>query len=490
MDDQGTSVASPPGGIATLATHPASQRPRPARTGRSRIWIVGGIVLALGGAAVGYYSWEGGRRKSAAHGEEASGDHKREVGLPVEVAHPRQGGIERTTTQAGSVHAFEHAALYAKVSGYLKVQNVDIGDRVKINQLLAVIEDPEVDKAVEQNQASLDQAKAKVRVAEAKIRSAQATKMASEALVKQAKAMIVAKTSNEHLQKIQLARIAGLVARHAVEDKLQDEQQDRSDVAKADVGVAEAEVLSAQAVVMNKAALVEEAEADLIEARANVEVAEANLGRARVMQEYTKITSPYDGVVTVRSFHRGDFIRSASEGGNIPVLAVATTDLMRVVVPVPDTDVPFVDKGDKAVLQIVALPGRTFTGVVSRYSWTEDPSSRNMRTEVDLPNPDGKLREGMYGRITIILQPAAPNSVTIPSSGLLAQTGKGEGSVYVVRDGKARKVDVHVGNDNGVETEILTGLSPADQVITSYNGSVEDGTPVKPEMRKVAQSGH
>jgi HlyD family secretion protein len=478
VDDQGTSVATPP---ATRAA-----RPR-----RFPLLAVGVVVLGLAGGAVGYYFYENRGQKPAVKGEGHSDDHAPTVGMPVEVTHPRQGGVERSTTQAGSVHAFEHASLYAKVSGYLKIQSVDIGDRVKVNQLLAVIDDPEVDKAVDQNKASLDQAQAKVRVAEAKVRSAQAAKEAAEAMVKVSETMVVSKLSNEVLQKKQLVRVAGLVRSNAVEAKLEDEQKDRSDVATADVGVSRAEVLSAKAEVMNKVALIEGAQADLIEAQANVEVAQANLGRALVMQDYTKIRSPYDGVITLRSFHPGDFIRSASEGGNIPVLAVAVTDKMRVVLPVPDTDVPFVDKGDKASLQIVALPGRTFHGEVSRYAFSEDHESRNMRTEVDLPNPDGKLVEGMFGRVTVILQAAAPHSVTIPSSGLVGQTGNGEGTVYVVKDGKVHKINVQVGNDNGVEAEILKGLSTDDQVITSYNGSIKEGTPVKAEMRKAAQpSGH
>jgi HlyD family secretion protein len=452
---------------------------------------VGVLVLALGGGAAGYYFYEHRDQKAEGHGEEHSGEPKALVGLPVEVAHPRKGGIERTTTQAGSVHAFYHATLFAKVSGYLKEQYVDIGDRVKRDQLLAVIDDPEVDKAVDQNKAALDQAQAKVKVAEARVRSAQAAREAAEAMVKVSETTVTSRLSNEVLQKKQLVRVHGLVIEKAVEAKLEDEQHDRTAVAAADVGMARAEVLSAKAQVLSKEAMVEEAQADLAEARANVEVAEANLGKAKVMQDYTRIKSPYDGVVTVRTFHPGDFIRSASEGGNLPVLAVAETDKMRVVLPVPDTDVPFVNKGDKAILQIVALPGTTFTGEVSRFSYTEDAESRNMRTEIDLPNPDGTLHEGMFGRITVILQAAAPNSVTIPSSGLLGQTGKGEGTVYVVKDGKAHKVDVQVGNDNGVETEILKGLTPDDQVITSYNGSVEEGTPVKPEAKKGAQpSGH
>lgn len=451
------------------------------------------LLLALGGAGVAYLAYgknQKGANEAAEHaggpGLDHAGARKADARLPVEVAHPRQGGIERTTTQAGSVHAFEHASLYAKVSGYLKTQSVDIGDRVHLGQLLAVIDDPEVDKVVDQNRASLEQAKAKVHVAEAKVRSAQASKEAAEALVKQAETMILAKTSNEELQQKQLTRITGLVSRGAVEDKLQDEQKDRFDVASADVGVAKAEVISAQAEVMKRGAMVEEAQADLIEAKANVEVAEANLSKAKVMQDYTKITSPYDGVITLRSFHRGDFIRAASEGGNVPVLAVARTDLMRVVLPIPDTDVPFANRGDKAILQIVALPGKTFTGKISRFSETEDVESRNMRTEVDIPNADEVLREGMYGRVTVVLQAAAPKSMVIPSSGLLGQSGTGEGSVYVVRDDEAHKVKVQVGNDNGIETEILSGLTPEDMVITSYNGSIAEGTLVKPEFKKGA----
>ena len=486
MDDPGTSVATHPE-LSDAPASAASKPPaHPAGGGRGPLWIIGGVVLAVVAAAGIHRLREERPGKAAREGGER-GEGRPSAALPVEFVRPRQGGIERVTTQAGSVHAFEHAALFAKVSGYLKVQNVDIGDRVEIGQLLAVIDDPEVDKAVEQNQASLDQSKARVRVAEAKIRSAQAARKAAEALVKQSETMVVAKLSNQDLQAKQLRRITGLVESNAVEKKLEDEQKDRYDVATADLGVARADVISMQAEVMNKAALVEEAEADLVEARANVEIAEANLGRAKVMQDYTRISSPYDGVVTIRSFHRGDFIRSASEGGSVPVFAISRTDLMRVVLPVPDLDVPFVDKGDKAVLQVEALRGRKFAGVVSRFSETEDAESRNMRTEVDLPNPDGKLQEGMYGRVTVILQAASEDSVTIPSSGLLNQNGMGMGSVYVLKDGKAHKVDVHVGNDNGVEAEILTGIKASDEVITSYIGSLAEGTPVKGEEKKAAQ---
>ena len=286
MDEPGTSTAT------HLDRSEIKTTNRPSSSGRSPVFLLVGIaVIAL--AIGGYFLiGRGSSEKATAQEGESHGGEKDSGDLPVEIAYPRSGGVERITTQAGSVHAFEYAALYAKISGYLKVQNVDIGDRVKIGQLLAVIEDPEVDKAVDQNQASLDQSKARVRVAEAKVRSASANREASEALVKQAETMVAAKLSNQDLQSKQLKRITGLVNSNAVERKLEDEQQDRYDVATADLGVARAEVISAKADVMSKAALIEEADADLIEAKANVEIAQANLAKAKVMQEYTRITSP------------------------------------------------------------------------------------------------------------------------------------------------------------------------------------------------------
>jgi len=481
---------------SSVATAPTAVAPRTAPNRHSPLGIIGLIVVGflIGGGVFLLYRQEakpGAHQATAGEHPAGGGDGEgKGEGLPADVAHPKMGGIERTTTQAASVHAFEHAELFAKVSGYLKVQNVDIGDRVRLGQLLAVVEDPEIDKAVEQNIAALAQANAQVGVAQEKIASAEADKVAAEAMIQQEQSEVAAKVSNEELQVKQLRRIEGLVARNAVESKLQDEQQERYEVAMADLGVARSTVLTAKAQALAKAALVSKAKADLAEAKADVGFAQANLDKAKVIQQYTQITSPYDGVVTLRSFHRGDFIRSASGGGMVPLLAVSRTDMVRVVVPIPDVDVPYLDRGDPALFQVVALPGQTFRGVVSRYSETEDAQSRNMRTEVDFPNPDGRLREGMYGRMTITLQKAVANAVTIPSSGLISQTGKGDGTVFVVQDGKAHKLDVQVTKDNGVEAEVLGGLKPDDLVITRYVGTIGEGTMVKAEAKAASSSAH
>ena len=148
---------------------------------------------------------------------------------------------------------------------------------------------------------------------------------------------------------------------------------------------------------------------------------------------------------------------------------------------------PFVDPKDKATITVDALPGVAFEHGVSRFSESEDPQNRAMRTEVDLPNPDGRLREGMYGQATILLEPASAKAVTVPSSSLAKLSGSGAGEVFVVRDGKAKKLSVRIGMDNGNTVEVLTGLTPDDQVIARYNGALADGMAVTTEAAKLAQ---
>jgi hypothetical protein len=103
-----------------------------------------------------------------------------------------------------------------------------------------------------------------------------------------------------------------------------------------------------------------------------------------------------------------------------------------------------------------------------------------MRAEVDLPNPSGRLREGMYGGATILLEPPSDN-LSVPSSALHKDSESGEGSVYVVRGGQARLHKVRVAQDNGIVAEIVSGLRVEDLVVASYSGSMEDGEPVEAE---------
>jgi HlyD family secretion protein len=398
--------------------------------------------------------------------------------ITVEVTRPRSGGIARVCIQAGTVEPFEMADLYAKASGFLAEQAVDIGSRVQAGDVLARLSVPEYEKQVARDQARVKNAQAKVRQSEAARQSFEAEARAAEAAVGLAKVTVRAKVAYRQYREKQLARIKELAASRAVDARLADEQEDYYQSAVEGENSAKEQVNAAQERVLAAKAKVLQAGADIDDAKASVEVAEADLARSEVLLRYTLIKSPYTGVVTRRNFHPGDFIKSADQGGNMPLLTVERTNKMRVVVQVPDRDVAYVTVGDAATLEIDALPGRLFQGTIARFAEAEDPTTRLMRTEVDIPNPDGKLRRGMYGRATLILQAGTPDSVRIPSAALVERKEGGSGSVRVVKDGKVKLQRVTIGADNGTETEIISGLTATDLVILRSSTPVVEGAEV------------
>jgi RND family efflux transporter MFP subunit len=447
-------------------------------------WLVPLALIIGAGAGAGWW-WTHEKDASAgAPAPQRSNEHHRaaegtETGtgtVHVEVVYPRKGGITRSSTQPGSVHWFEAAELYAKVAGYLKELSVDIGDPVKEGQLLAVIDNPEIIEDAARAVAALTQAKATVAQSEARIKTSEADLRAAHAMVKKAEADIERYTSTRRYREKALARYRGLLAQQAVQQQIVDEEEEHYESAIAAEHSAQADVFTARAKVVSAEAMVEQARADLAEAKANVGVDESNLARARVLVDYTRIVSPYTGIVTFRGFHRGDFIRSAENNAEKPILTVARTDKVRVVTHIPDRDVPYTDVHDKATLRLDALPDDVFEGTVSRFASTEDPQSRTMRTEVDLPNPENRLREGMYGTLTITLNQST-DCLTIPTAAL-TNAGQGKASIFIVNNGHVNLTTVKTGFDDGLHVEIFSNLKPDDQVVLNP-GQVTDGIAVE-----------
>jgi RND family efflux transporter MFP subunit len=405
----------------------------------------------------------------------------------VDVVRPHLGGMDRTCVLPGSIHAYEAADLFAKVSGFLQKLNVDIGDRVKAGQLLAEIDSPELHRDVDRGRAAVEKAEAQVGQMKARISAAKANQYASETAVDRADAGIKRDQAALEFREKQFKRFRELADAKSIDERLVDEKFEQKLAAQAAVDASVANLAEAKALVTSAIAKVEQARADLVDAEAEVDVAKANLARAEVLAGYTQIISPYDGVVTVRTYHRGDFIRGADQTGVQPLLTVERTDLVRLVVYIPDNDVPFTDPGDDTVTEIDALPGHKFSGKVSRIAFSEDKKSKTMRTEVDLPNDKGLLRNGMYGRTTAILQTGNPNAFTVPSSALSGAIKEGKGAVFVVRDGIAKKTTVTISADNGVFTEVTQGLTTTDLVIISNNNAVVDGKAVIPHEMTTLQ---
>ncbi|SIO62499.1 RND family efflux transporter, MFP subunit [Singulisphaera sp. GP187] len=448
-----------------------------------RWWLSLPVLLVLGVVV----TWS----QMSGHGEETGGHSKpgtaasaltADGAVPeVEVIHPRKGGIERVTVQPGSVHSFEAVDLYSMVSGYLKSQSVDIGSRVKKGDLLAEIDVPREKNAVELAAAMLDQAKAKALQAAAKVDAVDAERETAVATVSQTEADIDRLVSSLRLAESQYTRIKSLFERSAVPKSVVDENLNAVDAAKAAEKTARLTVQTAKAKLSGAVARVEQAKADVIEAQASVRVAETQLDKAKVDLGYANILAPFDGVVTRRNFHPGAFVRAATAGGELPLLTVVRTDLMRVVVRVPDRDVVLTNPGDPAVVTIDGVGTREFKGKVARIAESEDHQTRTMRVEIDLENPDRLLREGMYGRASIGLE-ALSERLTLPTACVLERSGKRQGVVQVVRDGKVERVKVELGADNGTLVEIDSGIKPDDAVVLRSNSVIEPGMTVSPKV--------
>lgn len=393
--------------------------------------------------------------------------------LQVEVVQPQSGGLPRLTVQTGTVEPYASADLYAKVSGYVKSVAVDLGDVVSQGQLVAEIDAPELQKDVDSATAKVEQSRVQVLQAEARLKAAQAQHRAAEAAVTRAAAEIRRAAAQRAYHETEFARIEQLAASGSVQTKLVDEVRQRLESARAEEDHAHASAAVTEAELQAVAARVGQARADVAVAEADVRVATAALEQARVMFEYTRIRAPHDGVITRRNYDTGDFIRSAVSGGVEPLLTVALVDRMRVVVQVPDSDVPFVRPGHPAEVRIDTLGGEVFTGTVSRISCAQDRRTRTMRAEIDLPNPERRLQAGMYGGVQISV-PASPVPMNLPASCLAGESLNGKSTIFVVRDGRVQRLTVRTGRNDGQRVELLSGLFRQDQVVLDPDDSLQD----------------
>ena len=284
--------------------------------------------------------------------------------VDVEVVKPLREDLTRQITMPASFQAFQQTTLYSKVSGYLEWIRVDIGDEVRKGQVIAQIEVPEMFDQYQEAEAQLASAEADHENAKAELESAKA---------------------NLGLREITYQRL------HAVREE-------------------EPDVMPQQTVDEARAAFqVSSAEVKVIESRMNqvlskVRQVEAALNRLRTMMAYAEIRAPFTGVITDRFVDPGALIQAATTSQNVqPIVAVADMRRLRVILDVPESETPFVQVGDPASVRVDALRGRTFEGKVARFATALNPSTRTMKTEIDIPNRERLLFPGMCTRTCLTL---------------------------------------------------------------------------------------
>jgi multidrug efflux pump subunit AcrA (membrane-fusion protein) len=402
---------------------------------------------------------------------------------PITLVKPERKVIERVIEQPGAVMPSEETKLFAKFPGFVKTIGVDvqrngegkralidIGSKVIAGQLLAELAIPELQQEAKQKAALVRQSEAEVEQARKGLISAEAGVASAKAMVAEANAGLSRGQALYDRWKSEADRMSGLVRGGVIDNQTRDETLNQFKAAEATRNEAVAKVATAEADVRKSDAARGKAIADIAAAEAELEVAKAGVSRVNALLSYTKITAPYDGVVTQRSINTGDFL---SGNGKEGVFSVARLDPVRVVAQVPEADAGLIAEGLPVRLTVQSLPGKELRGTVARTSWSLEPGSRTLRTEIDLPNKDAAVRPGMYvyTRITAPL----PAAWAVPATAV----GKfnDEPVVYFVADGKAERTSVQVLRGDGKFTQLHRYKKSGAVDWTDFNGSESIASP-------------
>jgi RND family efflux transporter MFP subunit len=254
-------------------------------------------------------------------------------------------------------------------------------------------------------------------------------------------------------------------------------------VAAAQQGSARAQVRGAESQRRALGAQVRVSAAQVGAAHMQSQGSRSGLAAAAVLAGYTRIIAPFDGLVTERFADPGSFVQNAgaNQASARPIVKLVRDQVLRVMIPVQENDVPSIRRGHAVRLAVDAFPRRRFQGTVTRYASAVDPKSRTMVTEVDIPNPNRLLRPGMYTRATLVLA-VHHDALSVPSKALMGPEDKR--FVYTVSGGHAHRTPVTVGLDDGKTAEISFGLTPGSSVVLTGQDTLVDGAAVKAEPVK------
>ena len=221
---------------------------------------------------------------------------------------------------------------------------------------------------------------------------------------------------------------------------------------------------------------IDERTADLSNKKAAVKAGQANVERLEAMTGYKNITAPFDGVVTARDTDVGALI-NAGGGSGPPMFVISDISRLRVYVNVPQTYVPAIRIGAKAVISVPEYPNRTFSATVEASSQSVDVASGTTRMQLVLDNAGGELLSGGYASVRFNLQrDSAP--LHIPASAVIFN----QNGLRVATVGAGDKVvfkTVTIARDLGRDIELASGLSPDDRVIAAPPDGLSDGDQVR-----------
>jgi multidrug efflux pump subunit AcrA (membrane-fusion protein) len=451
--------------VGDVPDKPEPSPPAGKKRGHSKFyWFIFAMLVILAALLVVFLGWLPRHKRQQEIERQAS---ERTQAVPkVPVLKVVRGPAVSELMIPGTTLAYTEAYLYARASGYVSRRLVDIGDRVHAGQLLAVIDAPDLDKQVTQARANLQQSESNLAQMEAQL----------------------------HLAAVTWDRYKVLVAKGVFS------RQD-GDTQEANYRVAEANVRAAQNI---------------------VDANRQNVEREIVLQQYERVTAPFDGVITDRNVDVGSLItaqgtglgvstitspgttQSGAQGNNQgasgsvtssvapstggsqggEMFAMASLDPLRIVVSVPEAYSSLIRTGERADLFFQERPDEKFEGRITRTSSSIDQNTRTLLVEVQVHNRNGRLLPGMYVVVNFIQAKAVPPLV-VPGESIVVRNAKN--TLAVVENNYVHFRPVQIGRDFGNETEIVGGLQPGDVIVKTITDEVQDGVKIDPEFPKPAK---
>jgi len=322
--------------------------------------------------------------------------------------------VDQTVRLPGELLPYQSVDLRARVAGFIERVEVDRGSVVKKGQLLAVLSAPEMN-------AQIAEAEAKVRAAESRRAELGAKAVAAESTFQRLKAA---------------AATPGAIAGNEL-------------------------VVAEKALEADRAAVTA--------AESSVKAAQASLEALRELAGYLRVTAPFDGVITERLTHPGALVGPTTG----PLLRLEQNTRLRLVVPVPETDIGILPIGSRISFSLPAYKGELFYGTVARASHSLNPETRAMAVELDVENSRGRLAPGMYPEVLWPVRKGRA-SLLVPPTAIVTTTER----TFVIRDkgGKAEWVNVSRGAPAGELVQVLGPLKPGDRIVRRGSDEIREGT--------------
>ena len=393
---------------------PPEDHPHPPRGHLGRWLGVAALLAIFAGLAFGAWRYEEQHREAIATTERHT-----DFVPNLRVATVKPSDSTMLVTLPGTTLAFTQANVFARASGYIDKRTVDIGDHVKEGQLLAQITAPELDHQIAQAEATLSQTEATLRQNQANAELANKTWERDKPLVEK---------GWETPQQGDVDRL-GLQAQQAT------------------VGVAQS----------------------------NIAAQQAQLSVLRQQKDYQSVVAPFDGVITQRNIDVGSLVQADATGGTF-MFTIMQEGVIRIQVFVPQDQAFGLGPGVEAVVRVPEIPDRPFAGKVTRIADALSPGTRTLLTEIDVPNPDGAIKPGMYCMVELHIPRKVP-SLVVPANAIIFNA---DGlHVAVLENGTAHFRKVTVTRDMGTSVEVNDGVNTGDQVILSPPVDLVDGSKVQ-----------